>query len=64
MVVNVSYFAFYSMAWTPLPVMYASEILPFSLRTKGMALFAAFGTGANAFNQFVNSSALSAIGWK
>jgi hypothetical protein len=44
--------------------MYATEILPFSLRTKGMALFTAVGTGANAFNQFVNASALSAIGWR
>ncbi|GMK56157.1 hypothetical protein CspeluHIS016_0212130 [Cutaneotrichosporon spelunceum] len=58
------YYGFYSIAWTPLPVMYASEILPFSLRTKGIALFTAFGTGANAFNQFVNATALSAIGWK
>lgn len=59
-----SYYAFYSIAWTPLPVLYTTEILPFSLRTKGMALFTAFGTAGNAFNQFVNSSALTAIGWK
>ncbi|KAL5686488.1 hypothetical protein EMGR_002782 [Emarellia grisea] len=33
------YYGFYDIAWTPLPVPYTAEILPFRLRTKGLALF-------------------------
>jgi hypothetical protein len=40
------------------------EILPFSIRTKGMALFTSFATFGNAFNQFVNPVALAAIQWR
>ena len=59
-----SYYAFYSIAWTPLPIMYTTEILPFELRTKGLALFTAVGTASNAFNQFVNPVALKALQWR
>ncbi|KAG4427175.1 hypothetical protein IFR05_017342, partial [Cadophora sp. M221] len=55
------YYGFYDIAWTPLPVPYTAEILPFMLRTKGLALFTSFGTMANAFNQFVNPIALQAL---
>ncbi|KOS36789.1 hypothetical protein ACN38_g12444 [Penicillium nordicum] len=58
------YYGFYDIAWTPLPVPYTAEILPFSFRTKGLALFTSFGTMANAFNQFVNPIALDALKWK
>ncbi|EEU33855.1 uncharacterized protein NECHADRAFT_55927, partial [Fusarium vanettenii 77-13-4] len=58
------YYGFYDIAWTPLPVPYTTEILPFKLRTKGLAIFTSFGTMANAFNQFVNPIALDAIAWK
>ncbi|CAG8898346.1 unnamed protein product [Penicillium egyptiacum] len=58
------YYGFYDIAWTPLPVPYTAEILPFRLRTKGLALFTSFGTMANAFNQFVNPIALDALEWK
>lgn len=59
-----SYFGFYDIAFTPLPIAYTVEIMPFSLRSKGMALFTATATLGNAFNQFVNPVALGAIGWK
>ncbi|KEZ45040.1 hypothetical protein SAPIO_CDS2448 [Scedosporium apiospermum] len=58
------YYGFYDIAWTPLPVPYTAEILPFKLRTKGLAIFTSVGTMANAFNQFVNPIALQAITWK
>ncbi|UKZ91446.1 uncharacterized protein TrAFT101_006424 [Trichoderma asperellum] len=58
------YYGFYDIAWTPLPVPYTAEILPFKLRTKGLAVFTSVGTMANAFNQFVNPIALQAITWK
>jgi hypothetical protein len=58
------YYGFYDIAWTPLPVPYTAEILPFELRTKGLAIFTSVGTMANAFNQFVNPIALQAIAWK
>ncbi|GFF57348.1 sugar transporter (hexose transporter [Aspergillus udagawae] len=58
------YYGFYDIAWTPLPVPYTAEILPFGLRTKGLALFTSVGTMANSFNQFVNPIALQALTWK
>ena len=33
------YYGLYNLAWVPLPYAYASEILPYNLRSKGMALF-------------------------
>ncbi|RSL42468.1 hypothetical protein CEP54_015472 [Fusarium duplospermum] len=58
------YYGFYDIAWTPLPVLYTTEILPFKLCIKGLAIFTSIGTMANAFNQFVNPIALEAIAWK
>ncbi|ADV25061.1 hexose transporter [Cryptococcus gattii Ru294] len=58
------YFGFYDIAFTPLPIAYTVEILPFNIRSKGMALFTSTATLGNAFNQFVNPLALKAISWK
>ncbi|KAI5449604.1 hypothetical protein NCC49_004534 [Naganishia albida] len=58
------YFGFYDIAFTPLPIAYTVEIMPFSIRSKGMALFTATATLGNSFNQFVNPVALGALGWK
>jgi hypothetical protein len=58
------YFAFYALAFTPLPIAYTVEILPFTIRSKGMALFTSVATLGNSFNQFVNPVALQAIAWK
>ncbi|WWC89933.1 uncharacterized protein L201_004862 [Kwoniella dendrophila CBS 6074] len=58
------YFGFYDIAFTPLPIAYTVEILPFNIRSKGMALFTSTATLGNAFNQFVNPIALKAIAWR
>lgn len=58
------YFGFYSMAFTPLPIAYTVEIMPFSLRGKGMALFTSVATCGNSLAQFLNPVILDAIAWK
>ncbi|KAL2129614.1 hypothetical protein VTI74DRAFT_7529 [Chaetomium olivicolor] len=58
------YFGFYDIAYTPLPISYTVEILPFTMRSKGMALFTSTATLGNAFNQFVNPIALDSIAWR
>ncbi|KAH9875145.1 hypothetical protein J1614_004635, partial [Plenodomus biglobosus] len=58
------YYGFYDIAWSPLPVPYTAEIMPYNLRTKGLAIFTSVGTFANAFNQFVNPIALRSLAWK
>ncbi|TXT04473.1 uncharacterized protein COLE_07292 [Cutaneotrichosporon oleaginosum] len=59
-----AYFAFYDIAWMALPFHYCTEIMPFHLRTKGLAVFTAVQTFANGFNQFVNPIAFKAIAWR
>ncbi|CBX93191.1 similar to hexose transporter [Plenodomus lingam JN3] len=58
------YYGFYDIAWSPLPVPYTAEIMPYNLRTKGLAIFTSVGTFSNAFNQFVNPIALRNLAWK
>lgn len=49
---------FYCLAFSPLPVAYSVEILPYSVRAKGMATYV-FSTKAAVFvNQYVNVSPL------
>lgn len=52
------YFGFYDIAFTGLTVSYPLEILPFSLRAKGMAILNFFIYLALFFNQYVNPIAL------
>jgi len=48
------YQAFYCIAFSPLPVAYSVEVLPFSIRAKGMATYV-FATKCAVFvNQYVN----------
>ena len=54
----------YSLAFTPLIVMYTLEILPYSLRAKGFNVFNFTISLALIFNQYVNPIALKNIGWK
>jgi MFS family permease len=56
--------AFYDIAWTPMTVLYPVEILPFTIRAKGMAVQGISIAIALFFNQYVNPIALAAIGWK
>jgi MFS family permease len=58
------YEIFYCMAFSPLPVAYSVEVLPYSIRAKGMATYV-FSTKAAVFvNQYVNPIGLEAISWK
>ncbi|KAH6662929.1 general substrate transporter [Plectosphaerella plurivora] len=64
MVLIFVYCAFYNIAFAPLAVAYSVEILPYSIRAKGMATYV-FSTKAAVFvNQFVNPIGLANIGWK
>jgi hypothetical protein len=58
------YFGFYDIAFTGLTLGYPLEILPFSLRTRGLAILQFAITVALCFNQYVNPIALEAIHWK
>lgn len=58
------YYTFYNLAWSGLLVGYTVEILPFSLRAKGMCYMFAFVDVALFFNTYVNPIALEDIGWK
>ncbi|BGP40506.1 hypothetical protein JCM10449v2_004468 [Rhodotorula kratochvilovae] len=54
----------YDIAWTPLAFSYTTEILPYSLRASGMALFVWCQNAALSLNQWINPIGLEAIGWK
>lgn len=58
------FFGFYDIAWTIQCYSYTTEILPYDLRTKGLAIFVCVQNMALAFNTYVNPIALSHIGWK
>lgn len=58
------FMGFYSLALTPLPMLYVPEICPLALRAKAAALLLLAQNCAQSFNQFVNPVALSAISWR
>ncbi|KAI8577911.1 hypothetical protein K450DRAFT_212247 [Umbelopsis ramanniana AG] len=58
------YYMSYDAAWTPLTVSYVVEIMPFTIRAKGMAVQGLCVNLALFFNSYVNPVALKAIGWK
>ena len=53
-----------SLAFTPLIVSYTVEILPYSLRAKGLTIFNFTVSCALVFNQYVNPIALERITWR
>ncbi|KAF8968145.1 general substrate transporter [Flammula alnicola] len=55
------FYFFYDLAYTPILIAYALEILPFRVRAKGFANLTMMAT--IAFNQFINPWALAAISW-
>lgn len=55
---------FYCIAFSPLPVAYSVEVLPYSIRAKGMATYVFSSKIAVFVNQYVNPVGLSNIGWK
>lgn len=58
------FYAAYDAAWTPLTVSYVVEIMPFTIRAKGMAVQGLCVNLALFFNSYINPIALNAIGWK
>lgn len=58
------YYTFYNIAWSGLLVGYTVEILPYSIRAKGMCYMFAFVDIALFFNTYVNPIALDHIAWK
>ncbi|KAF2192874.1 MFS transporter [Zopfia rhizophila CBS 207.26] len=58
------YYTSYNVAWSGLLVGYTVEILPFSIRAKGMCYMFAFVDIALFFNTYVNPIALNHIKWR
>ncbi|KAH7127136.1 MFS transporter [Dendryphion nanum] len=58
------YYTSYNIAWSGLLVGYTVEILPFSIRAKGMCYMFAMVDVALFFNTYINPIALEKIGWK
>lgn len=58
------FYFFYNSAMTPVPIAYMLEILPFTLRAKGLTIFTLAQYASSVFNSFANPIALEAIGWK
>jgi MFS family permease len=60
-------FLFYGVAgfaWPGLTVAYCSEILPYSVRAKGLAIGLGTTALSGVLNQYVNPIGLSSLGWK
>ncbi|KAJ5290001.1 Mitochondrial import inner membrane translocase subunit tim14 [Penicillium atrosanguineum] len=51
-------------AWPGLTVAYPAEILPFSIRAKGLAVTMAVTALSSVFNQYVNPIGLEALQWR
>ncbi|KAK2669801.1 Sugar/inositol transporter [Fusarium oxysporum f. sp. vasinfectum] len=64
MVLIFLYGAFYNIGLSPLAVAYSVEVLPFSIRAKGMAAYVFLTKAAVFVNQYVNPVGLDSIGWK
>jgi sugar porter (SP) family MFS transporter len=58
------YTAFYSIGWSGLYHMYATEILPYSIRAKGVAAMVLCAYSAVFFANYVNPVGLANAGWK
>lgn len=60
-------FLFYGMAgfaWPGLTIAYCAEILPFSIRAKGLAVNLAVTALSSVFNQYVNPIGLENLAWR
>ncbi|PVH93634.1 general substrate transporter [Periconia macrospinosa] len=55
---------FYAIGLTPIPFLYLSEILPYTLRAKGMMISSFSGVAIGLMLGLVNPIALENIGWK
>jgi len=57
------YYFFYNLAWSGLLIGYTAEILPYSIRAKGLTVVFLSIDLSLFFNSYVNPVALGAIGW-
>jgi MFS family permease len=55
---------FYSTAMAPLPIAYLLEVLPYTLRAKGLSVFNLAQYSSGLLNGFVNPIGLAAVGWR
>jgi MFS family permease len=55
---------FYNLAMNPVPIAYILEVLPYTLRTKGLTAFNLAQYCSGIFNGFVNPVALDALRWR
>ncbi|KAJ4152462.1 hypothetical protein NW754_004258 [Fusarium falciforme] len=58
------FFLFYNIGMNPVPMAYVLEVLPYTLRAKGLTIFNVSQFASSVFNGFANPIALEAIGWK
>ncbi|KAF4830873.1 Lactose permease [Colletotrichum tropicale] len=58
------FYASYDIAYTPMSYGYPTEILTYSLRTKGLAIYIVVIAVAVSLNTWINHIALDALGWK
>ncbi|KAL3487866.1 general substrate transporter [Aspergillus germanicus] len=58
------FYTFYNLAMNPLPIAYLVEVLPYTLRAKGLSVFNLAQICSGLFNGFVNPVALEALRWK
>ncbi|CAG7919678.1 unnamed protein product [Penicillium olsonii] len=58
------FYTFYNFAMNPLPIAYLVEVLPYTLRAKGLSIFNLAQICSGLFNGFVNPVALEALRWK
>jgi MFS family permease len=54
----------FCIGWTPLQVAYVVEILPYTLRARGLVLYNLFVALALIFNQYANPIGVTNSGWK
>jgi len=54
----------YGFGWTPLTVLYPTEIMPYHIRAKGLAISTLAVNLALFFNSYINPIGMKAIGWK
>ncbi|KAF2144281.1 uncharacterized protein K452DRAFT_246580 [Aplosporella prunicola CBS 121167] len=58
------YSGVHNLGWTGAMMVYVTEVLPYTLRAKGIALFWLLTGAAGAFNTYVNPLGLEAFNWK
>ncbi|GKT46163.1 lactose permease [Colletotrichum spaethianum] len=58
------YSGVHNLGWTGAQMLYIVEILPYTIRAKGMAMFSLVAGICGAFNTYVNPLGIAAMSWK